>query len=611
MAGKHGSKAGAKATENWHEGLKLAQVHPLLSPMLMRASVLRRTDLPYPREGWASVSPEGSIYVHPERLADPQEWLYVIAHCLLHLGFGHFQKRFQQREWDTACECVVWQFLSTLKLGKAPDHLCGIPNLGSPELPGRTEEALFRQFCEHGIPADLPPYSLTGTPSSDMREADPVRNRRVYRFGAKKEDWEKVFGAGLIQAVSHAVDNAAGEMRQKSKKLSTTVARARDWFVNSYPLLGALAASFDFIEDPLICHRMQISVAAVNDAVKEIYIHPGAGLNDQECRFVIAHELLHVSLRHSTRCRGRDPYLWNVACDYVINDWLTEMKIGAHPRLGLLYDPELKGLSAEAIYDRIVTDLRRFRRLGTFRGIGIGDMLDAPSASWWATQAGTDLDSFYRSCLAQGLLYHHEQGRGFLSSGLIEEIRALSQPPIPWDVELARWFDDHFPPLEHHRSYARQSRRQSSTPDIARPKYVPDLIAQDARTFGVVLDTSGSMNRQLLGESLGAISSYCESRDVFSARVVFCDATAYDAGYMRPEEIAGRVTIRGRGGTILQPGIDLLERSETFPKDGPILIITDGYCDHFRTRRDHAILLPEGRSLPFPPLGKVFRLSTR
>jgi predicted metal-dependent peptidase len=249
--------------------------------------------------------------------------------------------------------------------------------------------------------------------------------------------------------------------------------------------------------------------------------------------------------------------------------------------------------------------------LGTFRGIGIGDMLDAPSASWWATQAGTDLDSFYRSCLAQGLLYHHEQGRGFLPAGLIEEIRALSQPPIRWDVELARWFDDHFPPLEYRRSYARQSRRQSSTPDIARPKSVQDPIAQDARTFGVVLDTSGSMNRQLLGESLGAIASYCESRDVFSARVVFCDATAYDAGYMRPEEIAGRVTIRGRGGTILQPGIDLLERSETFPKDGPILIITDGYCDHFRTRRDHAILLPEGRSLPFPPQGKVFRLSTK
>ncbi len=609
MASKHGSKTAEKAALNFQAGIQLASAHPLLEPMLRRASVERRTGTPYPREGWATVAQEGRIYVHPERLAEPQEWVYVLAHCLLHLGFGHFQKRFQQREWDLACECVVWQFLYTLKLGKPPEHLVGLPLLGSAELPGKTEEALFRLFCEKGIPDDLPAYSLTGTMSSDMLEADPTRNRHMYRFGAAKEEWEKVFGAGLIQAVSHAIDTAAGDTRPKSKKLSTTVSRARDWFINSYPLLGALAASFEFIEDPLICHRMQISVAAVNDASKEIYVHPGAGLTDMECRFVIAHELLHVSLRHSTRCRGRDAYLWNVACDYVINEWLTEMKIGAQPRLGLLYDPELKGLSAESIYDRIVTDLRRFRRMGTFRGVGLGDMLDAPRASWWASQNGMDLDEFYRSCLAQGLLYHNEQGRGFLPAGLIEEIRALSQPPIPWDVELARWFDDHFPPLEQRRSYARQSRRQSSTPDIARPKYIPDLIAQDARTFGVVLDTSGSMSRHLLAESLGAIASFCESRDVFSARVIFCDATAYDAGYMRPEEIAGRVTVRGRGGTILQPGIDLLEKSETFPKDGPILIITDGYCDQFRTRRDHAILLPEGRSLPFAPQGKVFRMS--
>jgi predicted metal-dependent peptidase len=173
---------------------------------------------------------------------------------------------------------------------------------------------------------------------------------------------------------------------------------------------------------------------------------------------------------------------------------------------------------------------------------------------------------------------------------------------------LARWFDDYFAPLESRRTYARQSRRQSSTPDIPRPRYVPDPQAGEGRTFGVVLDTSGSMDRRLLGECLGAIASYCESREVQQARVVFCDAYAYDAGYMRPEEIAGRVKVRGRGGTILQPGIDLLERAEDFPKDGPILIVTDGYCDHFHTRRGHAILLPEGRSLPVAPKGSVFRM---
>ena len=89
-------------------------------------------------------------------------------------------------------------------------------------------------------------------------------------------------------------------------------------------------------------------------------------------------------------------------------------------------------------------------------------------------------------------------------------------------------------------------------------------------------------------------------------RLVFCDAAAYDQGYVAAEEIADRVRVKGRGGTVLQPGIDLLERAHDFPESGPILIITDGYCDRVRIRREHAFLLPEGRSLPFVPKGKVF-----
>lgn len=37
------------------------------------------------------------------------------------------------------------------------------------------------------------------------------------------------------------------------------------------------------------------------------------------------------------------------------------------------------------------------------------------------------------------------EARGLLPAALIEEIRALDRPPIPGDVELARWFDEQFP----------------------------------------------------------------------------------------------------------------------------------------------------------------------
>jgi predicted metal-dependent peptidase len=208
----------------------------------------------------------------------------------------------------------------------------------------------------------------------------------------------------------------------------------------------------------------------------------------------------------------------------------------------------------------------------------------------------------------QGLEYHYEKGRGFLPAGLIEEVRALAHPPIPWDVELAQWFDGHFAPLEKIRSYARPSRRQSSSPGIPRPRYVPLIEAIENRTFGVVLDTSGSMDRNLLALALGAITSYSLSRDVSRIRLVFCDAAAYDQGYVAPEELYERVKIKGRGGTVLQPGVDLLHKADDFPKDGPILIITDGGCDQLHIKREHAFLIPSYGRLPFAPKGKVFRV---
>ena len=163
--------------------------------------------------------------------------------------------------------------------------------------------------------------------------------------------------------------------------------------------------------------------------------------------------------------------------------------------------------------------------------------------------------------------------------------------------------------MEKHRSYARLSRRQSSTPDIPRPAWRLEEHPEKQQTFAVLLDTSGSMSRGLLAAALGSIASYSEARDVQAIRVIFCDAAVYDQGMMTPEEIAGAVQVKGRGGTRLQPGIDLLESDMCFPKDAPLLIITDGDCDRLNLRgRNHAYLIPWGKRLPYPPKGPVFRL---
>ena len=538
---------------------------------------------------YARVDGHGRILANRAHRLDVGEWTWVLAHCLLHLGFGHLDAGHgRDAAYESVACLVVTRFQRAVKLGREPINLPA-------ELPNGDESVLLARWRREGVPPELARCGAGGA-FSDLEPVGPREDPK----------WPERFAHGLAAAATAAVDVAGGARASLSGQ---KVARApwelaMSWFVGSYPLLGALAARFTLVADAGLAREWGISVAAVSASAGEIYLNPHTRFSTAQWRFVLAHEMLHAALRHADRVGPRDPRLWNVACDYVINGWLVEMGVGEMPE-GLLFDPALAGMSAEEVYDRITRDLRTLRRLAKYRG----DMLGEPLPWAGAKAGGVDLDDYYRRALLTGFEYHTRDERGLLPSGLVAEIRVLDQPPPPWDVQLAQWFDEHVRAPERRRTYARPSRRQASAPEIPRPGWFTPEDVERRSTFGVVVDTSGSMNHELLGKALGAIASYANARGVPAARVVFCDAAAYDAGYLAVDDIAGRMRVRGRGGTVLQPGVDLLQRAPDFPKDGPILVITDTFCeDSLRIRRAHAFLVPRGGRLPFPPRGPVFYL---
>ncbi|MFD0342172.1 hypothetical protein ACFVH0_26445 [Streptomyces sp. NPDC127117] len=584
------------AAESFEAGLALLRANPALAAV--GATFCRDKSCALaPGHGLARVDSAGTIHAHPARRAEPAEWAWALAHCVIHLGFGHVPatrgERTQADPYDQAARCaVVNRFLLTFSVGRPPDELPA-------SYPGGDEEQLAARWRRDGIPPD---YRHCGT-------ADGAGDQLLLPWAGfgNPPDWQLSFAQALTRTISRAMD-VAGGLRESIGGQATRRPpweHALNWFVSSYPLLGGIAAGMTLVADAELARAHGISVAAVDASAGEIYLNPHRSFTDEEWRFVLGHEMLHAALRHADRRGARDPYLFNIAADYVINGWLREMQIGVMPE-GLLHDPELAGLSAEEIYDRIAGDLRRIRRLATLRGKGAGDILGEPLRP---PKDYVDLDTFYRRGLTQGFDLHRQSERSTLPAGLVEEIRALTQPPLPWDAQLARWFDEFVPRPEPVRSFARPARRQASTPDIPRAgRYFPPEEVQSC-TFGVVLDTSASMNRTLLGKGLGAIASYATARDVPAARVVFCDAAPHDAGYLPVTEIAQRLRIRGRGGTLLQPGIDLLRRVDDFPPGAPLLVITDGECDVLRIRTEHAYLLPRGGRLPFTARGPVFHVS--
>lgn len=611
MAKKKDENKISKNEQQLLDGLEIVKAHPLFGRLSIYKRILPKSQIG--RNVPAQVSSSGYVYLNKDCDKTPKEWAYIIAHCMLHLAFGHFDAErmpgyWQQVSdkkqvwvndyvpdlWNMACDIFVTRFLADVKFGSTDINPVLLNSYGS----CTSELKIYEQLVEKHADPKTNPFGTAGEFPDMIGTDSPL----TYTCGQNR--YMTDFAYALADSVRSVIDQAADKPASHSRNKSI-MEKAAEWFINHYPLLGGVATGFKIINTRDRSGLDDIEVAAIDVVNGEIYVNPAAGLTLEEWRFVLAHEYLHAGLQHHARRNGRDHYLWNIACDFVINSWLHEMQIGVMPQNGLMYDETLKDLSAEEIYDMLIENMRKNSKLQTFRGYGKSDIIDK---GWNPAKDGaTSLDDFCKSALRNGLEYHTSTSRGYIPAGLIEEIKALSMPPVPWDVELAKWFDIYFAPLEKHRTYARPSRRQSSTPDIPRPSWVMADIPEYSRTYGVIIDTSGSMSPSMIGKALGAAASYSVAKDVPYVRVVFCDAEAYDIGYVAPEDIAGRVMVKGRGGTVLQPAVDLLERAKDFPKNGPILIITDAGIEHdLKVHHEHAFLIPSGARLPFRPKGKVF-----
>ena len=77
-------------------------------------------------------------------------------------------------------------------------------------------------------------------------------------------------------------------------------------------------------------------------------------INNKEIEFVIAHEILHCVFDHLTRRDDRDPQIFNIAADYIVNNLLVRDRIGNKPKLiDCFQDFKYDGWTSEAVYDDI------------------------------------------------------------------------------------------------------------------------------------------------------------------------------------------------------------------------------------------------------------------
>lgn len=107
-----------------YTGFSILEEHPLFSQL--DGTVLTKSSHLNGRESISCVTRSGDIFVNIEACLDAQEWAYVLAHNLLHLAFGHFDKDKMPLTaeryplvWNKACDIYITRFLADIGFGKA------------------------------------------------------------------------------------------------------------------------------------------------------------------------------------------------------------------------------------------------------------------------------------------------------------------------------------------------------------------------------------------------------------------------------------------------------------------------------------------------------------
>jgi hypothetical protein len=140
-----------------------------------------------------------------------------------------------------------------------------------------------------------------------------------------------------------------------SQEITKKINRATLWISVNKPFYGELFShlniwgSYDLVPNTI----------ATNG--RDIIFHPDFVMkqSDKALRFAIMHEILHCISEHYDKRENRDPKIWNLACDYVVNPMLIgedgiEPPVDANGQPAFVHNPQLEATRAEDVYDIII-----------------------------------------------------------------------------------------------------------------------------------------------------------------------------------------------------------------------------------------------------------------
>ena len=367
-----------------------------------------------------------------------------------------------------------------------------------------------------------------------------------------------------------------------AKRLSASIFR----LTSAAPFFAALAR-YARLESSL-----EIPTAATDGI--SIFWNPSflRSISKLERDAVLLHEVLHCALSHVTRRGMREPRLWNVACDIVVNGLIAAEGTFNLPREHIR-EPKLEHLAVEEVYallqnqkpqlELLMPDLLETAPIDcSGQGDNNGDSKSGDDndghgdSQVTADETGKGegdkkrmgptsaekarLEQHWSEAMRRAEMSCRNQGS--LPVGMQREMARLGRSQLNWQALLARFL------IRTPNDFTGFDRRF-----LHQKLYLESLEGESVETY-VCIDTSGSIGNSEMNLLFTEVQAVLRAYPQVSCELFFADATLYGGFQIKPR--SKMPAPQGGGGTDFRPFFAHLEK-QRIGSDAVAIYLTDGY----------------------------------
>jgi len=347
------------------------------------------------------------------------------------------------------------------------------------------------------------------------------------------------------------------------------------------PFFGTLATRLEIVDGSLWCKT------AATDG-KRLYYNREfiKGLTPAALLFLIGHEVLHCVYDHLGRRGGRDPKIWNMANDYIVNYTLVKEGCGKMPDGGLYDDKYTDLMTSEEVYNQLMQNSTTIK-------MTLDEHIDPTSGKKEDDEGGgsgqevevrvmgkdgppklseDEMQAIRNEIRAATIQAAQTVGAGKVPAGVKRMIDALTQPKMDWRSLLETYFKS---TLKDDYTFQKINRRSWSMGAM-----LPGMNFMDTIDIAVSIDTSGSMTDEMLKDFLTEVKGIMETFKDFKLTLWTFDTQVYNPKVFTMENLDEILEYdpKGGGGTLFEANWEFMKEEGIEPQR--FVMFTDGYPGH-------------------------------